>query len=543
MEMTRTGLAQAVLAALLAVPAAAQQLGEATRVLDLPGFGSMGAAFDGEALWVADRRENTLFRINPVDGKVLARLPTPGYRPTGLTWDGEHLWIADRDQNQLFRLHPQTGLVDRVFRAPARSPRGLAWDGEYLYLGDAKRDVIFCVDPIDGTTVRRIPTPSSAITGLTYDGRYLWAADRNHDEIYRLEPEQGRVIGVIASPGPHPWGLAWDGEAAWSVDYQTGKLYRLVVKPDDPVVHLEEKRLSVEYVIHFMTQGPDDLLSADFYIAVPEDRYHQGLLGQPVFSPEPNEILTDRFGQRVARFRRDRLKPGLHLEASMAVDVVLNRTRFWIEPERVLPLNTIPPDIRKAYLSDGRKYRLRDPVVIEAVRRAIGDETHPYWMARRIYQFVLDKLDYRLSGGWDPAPLLLERGTGSCSEYSFVLIALCRAAGIPARYVGGIVTRGDDAFVDNVFHRWVEVYLPGYGWIPVDPDRGDRKTPRGQALGFGYLDNRVVVTTVSGGESEYLDWKYNGNVSYTFRGRARVYVEHIGELAPVIKPEPRRKGK
>lgn len=43
---------------------------------------------------------------------------------------------------------------------------------------------------------------------------------------------------------------------------------------------------------------------------------------------------------------------------------------------------------------------------------------------------------------------------------SNLTIAMCGAAGLPARYVGALVVRGDDASLDYVFHRWVEVYLP-----------------------------------------------------------------------------------
>ena len=44
---------------------------------------------------------------------------------------------------------------------------------------------------------------------------------------------------------------------------------------------------------------------------------------------------------------------------------------------------------------------------------------------------------------------------------------MCRAAGLPARYVGAIMIRGDDASTDEVYHRWPEVYLPGYGVVLV----------------------------------------------------------------------------
>ncbi|HWR83817.1 MAG TPA: transglutaminase-like domain-containing protein, partial [Candidatus Deferrimicrobium sp.] len=146
---------------------------------------------------------------------------------------------------------------------------------------------------------------------------------------------------------------------------------------------------------------------------------------------------------------------------------------------------------------------------------------------------VIDHLEYERVGGWNTAPTVLERGNGSCSEYSFVFIAMCRAAGLPARYVGAVSIRGDDASWDDVFHRWCEIYLPGYGWVPVDPSGGDSPWPADQADAFGYLNNRYLITTVSGGGSEYLDWGYNANERWTSTGRCKITVENIGEWSPV----------
>jgi hypothetical protein len=131
--------------------------------------------------------------------------------------------------------------------------------------------------------------------------------------------------------------------------------------------------------------------------------------------------------------------------------------------------------------------------------------------------------------------MVLQRGTGSCSEYTFVYIAMCRAAGLPARYAGAIVVRNDDASYDDVFHRWVEVFLPGYGWVPVDPSRGDSKWPADVAGSFGFVANNCLVTTVGGGGSEYMEWGYNGNERWTSEGRCKVVVENIGEWTPLQK--------
>lgn len=140
---------------------------------------------------------------------------------------------------------------------------------------------------------------------------------------------------------------------------------------------------------------------------------------------------------------------------------------------------------------------------------------------------------YELSGGWNTAPTVLTRGNGSCSEYSFVFISMCRSAGIPAKYVGSVVVRGDDASIDDVFHRWVEIYLPGYGWLPVDPSGGDKPSPRDQARCFGSLSNRFLITTDSGGNSKTLGWYYNTNEFIITQPDTKYEVETFAEWEPI----------
>lgn len=59
----------------------------------------------------------------------------------------------------------------------------------------------------------------------------------------------------------------------------------------------------------------------------------------------------------------------------------------------------------------------------------------------------------------------LARGWGDCSEYAFVFVALCHAAGIPARPVFGMIA----APWFRTPHVWAEAW-DGEGWRPVDPN-------------------------------------------------------------------------
>lgn len=60
---------------------------------------------------------------------------------------------------------------------------------------------------------------------------------------------------------------------------------------------------------------------------------------------------------------------------------------------------------------------------------------------------------------------------GVCQDFTHMMIALCRAVGLPARYASGYLYNGPtDLLVGaQASHAWCEVYLPHVGWIGYDP--------------------------------------------------------------------------
>jgi transglutaminase-like putative cysteine protease len=278
--------------------------------------------------------------------------------------------------------------------------------------------------------------------------------------------------------------------------------------------------------------GPDALTEANIYVALPSDDHGQTLHGEPTFEPKPAGIVTDQWGQRAAHFVANNIAAGASFEVKMTVRTTLHTVRFHIDPTHVGDLRDIPRDVARTYLGDGSKLGLTHPSIVSHTKRAVGGETRPYWIARNIARYIQDKMHYELVGGWNIAPTVIDRGSGSCSEYTFVFLAMCRAAGIPARYVGAVVVRGDDASTDAVFHRWPEIYLPGYGWVPLDAQAGDKPQPEKQAEAMLELPNRFLTTTRGGGASTVLGWDYNGTANWTCSGRCDVSELHVGDWYP-----------
>lgn len=114
-----------------------------------------------------------------------------------------------------------------------------------------------------------------------------------------------------------------------------------------------------------------------------------------------------------------------------------------------------------------------DGVVKELADQIVGDKVTVYDKARAIYDWTCENMyrnpDTKGCGPGDVCSLLEEPG-GKCTDIHSVFVALCRAVGVPAREIFGI--RQGKKETENITqwqHCWAEFFLPGYGWIPVDP--------------------------------------------------------------------------
>jgi transglutaminase-like putative cysteine protease len=517
--------------------------GKVIKKFKTPGHIPTGLTHDGQNLWMADRKAKMLFAVNPETGELQKKISSPAYWPMGLTFDGEHLWsvdvkggipLSENYNGVVYKVDPTDGTVLHTVSAPTGTPRGLAWDGKYLWCVDNSQDKVIQFNPNDGTTIKSFDAPARDPRGIAYDGQYLWITDRTSDEIYMVSPENGSVIIIAEAPGPFTRGITSMGGHLWAVDSQNDELCQIKAKSDEPYRRTNPVETSVTYTHQVTNFGPGNVKTLDIHLAIPHDRPNQEVEGEISYSPEYTDVVTDQWDQETAHLSRENMKPNERVNFEMKVNCTLYDVRYNIYPDQVGNLSEVPQDIKDKYLANNEKYQYNHPVIQDAVKKSLGkDETNnPYWMARKMFNYIIDNMYYEMVGGWNTAPAVLERGNGSCSEYTFVYIAMCRSVGIPARYVGSLVVRGDKASMDDVFHRWVEIYLPNYGWVPVDPSGGDRKLPRDQANAIGHLPARYLITTQSGGGSKTMEWTYNSNDSWTTEPKTYVVSDNFADWAP-----------
>lgn len=104
----------------------------------------------------------------------------------------------------------------------------------------------------------------------------------------------------------------------------------------------------------------------------------------------------------------------------------------------------------------------------------------------------------------------LSKGEGVCQDFSHIMLAIVRELGVPARYVSGYLFHqgnGIGRATPDATHAWVEVLMPGLGWVGLDPTNnmlGDGRHIR-VAIGREYSDVTPTRGVFKGDAASQLD--------------------------------------
>jgi len=134
------------------------------------------------------------------------------------------------------------------------------------------------------------------------------------------------------------------------------------------------------------------------------------------------------------------------------------------------------------YFKKPSKLIKTDGIVADTARGITQGKKSDVDKARAIYAWIVDNTfrDPKVRGcGIGDISTMLETGYlgGKCADLNALYVGLARAAGLPARDVYGVRCAASSEFkslgkaddITGAQHCRAEVYLTGYGWVPVDP--------------------------------------------------------------------------
>lgn len=197
------------------------------------------------------------------------------------------------------------------------------------------------------------------------------------------------------------------------------------------------------------------------------------------------------------RYRFERVDEGFEREVVRTFLVDRYRVRSEIDPDRIPAAYENETGFYGYHTRPLPDLPVRDPAVAAIAARLRSASTAPYRIAEGAYRATIDALSYAL-GLVDRSALAgLATGYGDDFTYATLFVAVTRAAGVPARVVGGVLVT-DDGYAYS--HYWAEFFITSVGWIPVDPSLGDGAFPAAfpvpddpRSFYFGNLDNYRVA--------------------------------------------------
>lgn len=99
-----------------------------------------------------------------------------------------------------------------------------------------------------------------------------------------------------------------------------------------------------------------------------------------------------------------------------------------------------------------------------------SDESNAFILGKQLFSWLKNHTSYEKHQTYQPQPALTtyETGVGDCDDLTYLYLSLCKAVGIPSRYIKGYLISNNTA----VPHVWAELFVgpkvSETGWIPVE---------------------------------------------------------------------------
>ena len=468
-----------------------------------------GLATDGARLLSIDTVRGYLVSIDPHTNNTIILNPhqVPDWiGVSGLTVWEDTFWFAKGQEVRwcggvASPQHHQ--IAPTIFTRLPYPVTGVAVCGEMVYVSCQKSGYIHVFDRATGKQLQQLPQPGTGCETMTIYKDDLWVCDRAEQTVYCLNRTDGSIQFSALTPFSSPTGITFyapaDSTPTCYVVYADEEPYirddpnakfpyqltfrdRTFIHP----LHIHHNRaehytlsngylVELSYVEELLPLEAVTLNQVEWRIALPSDTLRQKVRHiEPIGS---DFTIESQAGQKVAVFKFDRLNPHQGGLLGWKATIEMYGLKYSLAPSDIDDSPTLPTELEQ-YLQDDDDLAMDTPTMLQAAKEAVGTETNVLRKMLKIRNYVYDRLSYGIQPRIDTPDVALARGVGSCGEYVGVLLALSRLNGIACRTIGRYKC---PPYPDRLYqplqpdfnHVWLEFYVPGVGWLPMESNMDD----------------------------------------------------------------------
>jgi len=249
--------------------------------------------------------------------------------------------------------------------------------------------------------------------------------------------------------------------------------------------------MSIQVAIHHRTEYSFDraVSLSPHIIRLRPAPHSRTLVHQYALKVEPKKQFLnwqqDPFGNFMARLVFPEKTRKLVIDVNLIVELVkINPFDFFVEDVAKHYPFTYPSQLKKELapyfelVEDG-------PLLTDWIKNHQSEKVPIVDFLVKLNQQLEQDIDYsiRMEPGVQTCEKTLSRRIGSCRDSAWLLVQILRHMGLAARFVSGYLVQltadvpsldgpsgPDEDFTD--LHAWAEVYLPGAGWVGLDPTSG-----------------------------------------------------------------------
>jgi transglutaminase-like putative cysteine protease len=278
-------------------------------------------------------------------------------------------------------------------------------------------------------------------------------------------------------------------------------------------------------VAHRTTYRYEEAVDLSYHVmrVLPRALPHQRILrAATIVTPAPVRVQdgTDYFGNAVTHMSLEESHAELVVDARCLVDVKFppspppDSTPAWETVRDALDGGGLPAETAAVEFVRASPMAAFDDTVREFAAASFAPRAPLLAclldLNRRIKaEFAFDA---RATNVATPVAEVMQLRRGVCQDFAHVMIAGVRAMGLAARYVSGYIrtypaegqTRRAGA---DASHAWISAFVPGFGWIDLDPTNDLVVGEEHVVLGWGrdYGDVAPVAGIILGGHDHVVD--------------------------------------